>query len=94
MQSTDCDPTTIIERIKACIDKHHLITSHVEDKIGNIYSQALQYIDTDRDRKVVKALLAEITSSKFLAKLQGIQSTQSIQMQSNLYPHNFHTLRR
>ena len=33
-------------------------------------------MDTHRDRQVVKALFAELTSVKFTAKLQGLQSRQ------------------
>lgn len=33
-------------------------------------------MDTHRDKQVVKALLAELTSTKYAAKLQGLESRQ------------------
>ena len=81
MQNTECDPRIVLQKIKGCIEanKQQLINQHVQDKIGDIYKKVIEYVDTDRDRKVVKALLAEITSCKFSSMLQGIQNTQSIQ---------------
>ena len=38
------------------------------------FKVALQYMDSHRDRQVIKALIAELTNVSSVAKLQGIQS--------------------
>ena len=37
---------------------------------------ALEYMDTHRDRQVLKGVMASLTSTKFAAELQGISSRQ------------------
>lgn len=55
------------------------LNSHIEEKIGDCYKKALAYLDTKRDRDTVKYLLTQITSVRFIAKLQGVSNKQSLQ---------------
>ena len=48
----------------------------VVDRLRELIPSSLEYMDTHRDRQVVKALLAELTSINFATKLQGLCSRQ------------------
>ena len=66
----------LVQTITQSVDKDKLVKEHVMELIHDIVKTSLQYMDSHRDRQVVKALFAEITSVNFAAKLQGIQSRQ------------------
>lgn len=55
------------------------INTHVEGKISDVYKSALEYLDSERDRDVVKFLITKITSVSFATKLQGTTNKRSIQ---------------
>ena len=46
----------------------------VENRLKPSFVPALKYLDSHRDRQVVKALMAELTNTSFAARLQGLQS--------------------
>ncbi len=46
--------------------------------IGDIFKESINYVDTKRDRDVLKALFAQATSASFVAKLQGVSNKSSI----------------
>ena len=43
-----------------------------------MYPKALECIQSEHDRQVLKAILAQITSVNFTAKLQGVQNRSSV----------------
>ena len=47
-------------------------------EIGDIFKESISYVDTKRDRDVLKALFAQATSASFVAKLQGVSNKTSI----------------
>ena len=65
---------TNVENIVKCIgdviDENAMIKK-VEETLLDF---ALQYMDSHRDRQVIKGIIAELTNVSFVAKLQGIQS--------------------
>ena len=51
------------------------VKKRLEDRLQGVFKSMLQYVDTHRDKQVLKALLiAGISDIAFTAKLQGIQS--------------------
>ena len=68
---------SFVDTIKGAVDTETILHSSITDRIITLFQQSLQYMDTHRDRQVVKALFAELTSVKFATKLQGIQGTHS-----------------
>ena len=54
------------------------LNDHIESKIGEIYKDVIEYMDTKRDRDAFKAVISQITSIRFAAKLEGIQSRVGI----------------
>lgn len=62
--------------ITKTIDKDKVVKEVVMHRLHDLIKPCLQYMDSHRDRQVVKALLAELTSTKFAAKLQGLYSRQ------------------
>eukprot|EP00112_Aurelia_sp_Birch-Aquarium-sp1_P021266 Seg568.7 transcript_id=Seg568.7/GoldUCD/mRNA.D3Y31 product=Vertnin protein_id=Seg568.7/GoldUCD/D3Y31 len=47
------------------------INAHLRERIGIIYKDALDYMDTKRDKDVLRAILAKISSIRFAARLEG-----------------------
>ena len=51
-----------------------VVNTRVQEHLNVTYGKALEYMDTHRDRQVLKAVMATLTSTQFAAKLQGISS--------------------
>ena len=66
----------VISTIKNVVNENMIINTHVEEKLKDIYKASLQYLDTPRDKQVLKGIISHITSVRFTAKLEGIQSRQ------------------
>ena len=64
--------TTLTESV----NKRTLLNEHVGECLQDVFQDILHYLDTPRDKQVMKGILAELTSVRFTAKLQGIQSRQ------------------
>ena len=86
LQSTACDFGKLVETISSAITEQSVVNSHVSEQLQCIYPLVLRYADTEWDRQIIKALTAVITSSKFAAKRQGIQSCTSITRAANCLP--------
>ena len=78
IENTTCSPQKLIETVTNSSDQKQLLNSHIEDKLKDIYPKALQLLHSEHDRQILKAILAEITSNKFTAKLQGVQNRLSV----------------
>ena len=65
-----------IHTIKSIANTNDILNKTINDRLKCIFQSSLEYMDTHRDRQVVKALFAELTSVKFTAKLQGLQSRE------------------
>ena len=82
MENRDCqllDVTNDIQKMFESFDFRTKLNTHVEDVIGNFYRTALSYLDTKRDRDMLKFLLTRVTSINFMARLQGISNKKSLQ---------------
>ena len=74
--------TEVVIDLKSIFDSFDFrqrLNSHIEERIGECYKNALAYLDTKRDRDTVKYLLTQITSVRFMAKLQGTANKNSLQ---------------
>lgn len=56
------------------IDEDVVIKKVVQERLQKTFSASLKYMDTHRDRQVLKGLITELTNISFVAKLQGIKS--------------------
>ena len=68
----------LVERISNLPDTEKIVNDKITSSIGDIFQDSLAYVDTKKSRDVLKALLAQATSTKFVAKLQGITNKASI----------------
>ena len=69
----------IVKCLSDAIDEETVIKKRVEERLQTgLFKLSLQYMDSHRDRQVLKALVAELTNTKFVAKLQGIQSRKGV----------------
>lgn len=67
-----------------------IVNQRVEEAVGSSYKTLLQYLDTKRDRDTVKAILAKITSVKFMTKLANVQDRRGFQNWKGLVFRNLH----
>ncbi len=67
---------SLINTIKGTVNQEAIVHKALTDSLKGLVTSSLEYMDTHRDRQVLKALLAELTSVNFTAKLQGLQSRQ------------------
>lgn len=65
-----------IETIVSTVNNDVIVNERVSERLNDIFKTSLQYLDSPRDRQVVKGLLAEITSVRFTTALQGIKSRE------------------
>ena len=68
-----------LKSIFVSFDFRERLNSHIEERIGECYKNALAYRDTKRDRDSVTYLLTQITSVRLMAKLQGMANKHSLQ---------------
>ena len=54
--------------------KETVVREVTESRLKDLYSAALTYMDTHRDRLVLKGLMAELTSIRFASRLEGVKS--------------------
>ena len=66
--------TGVINSLSSMLDSDDIVKSVVEDRLKEMFPTILKYLDSHRDRQVLKALVAEVTSTSFTAKLQGLKS--------------------
>ena len=51
-----------------------LVKQEIEQRTKQVLPSSSKYMDSHRDRRILKALLAELTNVSFASRLQGIQS--------------------
>ena len=58
----------------------HLVNDNVKRKIGQIYKQAIEYLDTERDRDTIICLLTKVTSVRLRLRLlfYAVSATMAI----------------
>ena len=68
----------VINRISTITNTEKVVNDKIMTAIGDIFKESINYVDTKRDRDVLKALFAQATSASFVAKLQGVSNKSSI----------------
>ena len=53
-----------------------IVNTRAKERLKDTFKAALEYMDTHRDRQVLKAVMVSLTSVKFTAELQRISSRQ------------------
>lgn len=97
LPNTTINVERFIQEVKGCINEEEIVQERISDRLSDIFSSCLKYMDTHRDRQAVKALFAELTSVRFATKLQGLKSRQGTAsakkaLQSGL--HRFEDIRK
>ena len=68
----------VIDQITKMINIKKIVNDKVLKEIGNTFKQSLNFLDTKRDRDVLKALFLHATSASFVARLQNVSNKCSI----------------
>ena len=68
----------LVTRLNEMIPQKRIINSHIEKKLSDVFQDALRFMDTKRDRDILKGIFAKATSVKFTAKLQGVQDRTAV----------------
>ena len=58
-----------LQSISSAIDEDFIVKKRLEDRLQGVFKSVLQYVDTHRDKQVLKALIAEVSDIAFTAKL-------------------------
>ena len=51
-----------------------IVKDIVSERLKDIYVPALMYMDSHRDKQILKGLMAELTNTSFTSRLQGLHS--------------------
>ena len=58
--------------LKSIIDDESI--RFAEERLKHLFAPTLKYMDTHRDRQILKGLVAELRSTRFASRLQGLHS--------------------
>ena len=64
-------------------DPYFIVSNYIKNRIGHIYKDAIDFLDTKRDKDVMRAILAKITSVRYAARLEGLQSRYAVRNASD-----------
>ena len=76
----------ITSSIRSTIDVEEITKERVEDRLKKVIPSALKYLDSHRDRQVLKYLLAELTNISFAARMQDIKSRKGTRAAAKAVP--------
>ena len=48
-----------------------MLSKHAENEVGNVYSTAFDFMDSERDKNTLNFILTKITSVNFMSKLSN-----------------------
>ena len=54
------------------------MNEHIKNEIGDLFTKALNFADTKKDRDLIKGLFATATSTTFVAKLSNVKNKSAI----------------
>ena len=74
---------TLLKTITESVNKEAIVKERVSERLQDIFQGCLHYIDTPRDKEVLKGIFAELTSVRFTAKLSGVQSRLAVTTAKN-----------
>lgn len=63
-----------------------VINEHINESVKDFYKDAIDYMDTKRDKDTLKAVIAMITSVKFASRLQDVTNKQSVRWCRDVVP--------
>ena len=66
-----------------------LVKQEIDEHVKQFFPEAIRYMDSHRDRWVVKVLLAELPNIRFASKVQGIQSRKGTASASKSFKSEF-----
>ena len=79
-EDTQSDFSSILTFIRNRVKDRRHLTEHVTNTIGDCFKEALNYMDSKRDRDTVTALIECLTSVKFVVgKLLSVQNKGAVQ---------------
>ena len=79
-----------VNTIQRSVNTGQIIRENITDRLKELFQSSLEYMDTHRDRQVMKALFAELTSVNFTTKLQGLHSRQGTTSAKKALSPNLH----
>ncbi len=74
----------LLHTITQTVDRQKVVNDHTLFQLEGIFQTALNYMDTARDKQLLKGLMAHLTSINVVAKMQGIQSKKGTRRARNL----------
>ena len=88
--AADCNPNLeqFISQITAAVNKSQMVNETIERLLGHIYKESLDYLDTPRDKQVLKGVLSILTSISFASHLGGKLSRHSVRTAFKMLPMN------
>ena len=78
MPNVQGDIAKFIETVNDTVNSEGVVRDTISKRLAHLVVPSLQYMDTHRDRQVLKALIAELTSVKFTAEVLGFKSRQGV----------------
>ena len=76
IENTGSNLEKLLETITGTMNTEKIVNERVYERLEDIFTTTLRYLDTPRDRQVMKGIISHITSIKFSTKLQGLKSKQ------------------
>ena len=77
-----------LSQIVSAVNKSHVANEVVKDRIAKVYEDSLDYIDTPRDKQVLKGIMSILTNITFTSHLEGKKSRSSVRTAFNMLPVN------
>lgn len=75
----------VMKTLKSIANKDDIVREVAKEALSDHFVSSLQYLDSARNRRVVKTLLSQITSVRFTTKLQGIQSRRGTTPEKKIF---------
>ena len=76
IQHTGTSVEKVLQTIASTVNDDQIVNKRVMDRLQGMFKTALDYADTPRDKHLLKGPMAEITSIKLTARLQGVDNRQ------------------
>ncbi len=83
IENTNTNVKALLQTISQAVDKQKVINEHTVSQLTDIFQTALNYMDTPRDKLLLKGLMAQLTSINLVTRLQGIQSKKGARKAKN-----------
>ena len=71
IENTGFNITSLLRTICGTVNRTEIVNEHTKKTLGNLYCTALQYVDTPRDRQLLRGVISHLTSISFASQLEG-----------------------